>query len=128
MAWTSGTCPSSIGTISHTAASCIMESGAVCDLRTAWTFTDGALPPDRFEVVGDRGSIELELDRSLVHFAEGRRQPLDLAAGDDALANEQGHFMACLRDRSLKPALTLRDAAAGLRLAEAVMQSLAANP
>jgi predicted dehydrogenase len=112
---------------SVTAASCVMESGAVCDLRTAWTFTDGELPPDRLEVVGDRGSIELELDRSFLHFAAGRRQQLDLAADDDALTNEQGHFMTCLRDRSLKPALTLRDAAAGLRLAEAVMQSLAIN-
>ena len=43
---------------------------------------------------------------------------------DDALANEQDHFFACLRDRNQVPAVNLRGAVAGLRLAGAVCGSL----
>jgi predicted dehydrogenase len=109
---------------SMTVATGITQSDVICDLRTAWTFTSGDLPADRVEVVGDRGSVELELGRALSLFHDGTRQEIPLEAADDALANEQAHFIACIRDPTCKPALTLRDAAAGLRVAEALLQSI----
>jgi predicted dehydrogenase len=109
---------------SMTVATCVTRSGIICDLRTAWTFAAGELPADRVEVVGDQGSVELELGRGLSLFSGGTRQAIALDPTDDALANEQAHFLDCLRDPARKPALTLGDAAAGLRLAEALLQSI----
>lgn len=109
---------------SMTVANLVAESGVICDLRTAWTFPLGDLPPDRVEVVGESGSIELEAGHALTLHAEGRRTSIALAAGDDALANEQDHFIACLRDRGQRPVLNLHDAAAGLRLGSAIVDSL----
>lgn len=109
---------------SLTTATAVTESGVICELQTAWTFTPGEAPPDRVEVVGETGSIELDTGHGLVLHAEGRRSLIPLAMNDDALANEHDHFFACLRDRNQAPALTLRDAVAGLRLAEALCDSL----
>jgi len=109
---------------SITAATGVTETGVICDLRTAWTFASGDLPPDRVEVLGDAGSVELELGRGLSHFSEGKRREVALVPADDALANEQTHFLDCLRDPKRKSALTLQDAAHGLRLAEALLQSI----
>jgi predicted dehydrogenase len=118
-AWRSGG-----GFRSLTTATAVTESGAICELQTAWTFTPGETPPDRVEVVGETGSIELDTGHGLVLHAEGRRSLISLAMNDDALANEHDHFFACLRDRNAAPALTLRDAMAGLRLAGALCDSL----
>jgi predicted dehydrogenase len=109
---------------SMTAATCVTTTGVICDLRTAWTFAAGILPADRLEVVGDRGSLELEVGRGLFHYAAGECRAVDLVAGDDALGNELEHFLGCLRDPRRQPALTLRDAAAGLRLADGLLRSL----
>jgi predicted dehydrogenase len=109
---------------SMTVATCVTQSGIVCDLRTAWTFASGDLPADRVEIVGGQGSVELEPGRGLSLFSGGARQEIALDAADDALANEQTHFLDCLRDPLRKPALTLGDAAAGLRLAEALLRSI----
>ena len=56
-----------------TAVSAATATGVICDLRTAWTFPGGDLPPDRLEVVGDRGSVELTVGTGLAVYAEGRR-------------------------------------------------------
>jgi len=109
---------------SLTAASAVAATGAICDLRTTWTFTDGDLPPDRLEVVGERGGVELSVGESLWLYRDGLRRELPLAHGDDALANEQDHFLACVRDQTLAPALGLTEALAGLKLADAALQSL----
>ena len=113
-----------VGYRSMTAVSATTATGAICDLRTAWTFTDGDLPPDRVEVVGDRGSVELTVGAGLDVYAEGRRTRFPAAAGDDPLRNEQDHFLACVRDRSQAPALTLSQALIGLKLADAAIESL----
>ena len=107
-----------------TAISATTATGIICDLRTAWTFTDGDLPPDRLEVVGDAGSVELVAGHSLHVYAEGRRMDDPVAVADDPLQNEQDHFLACIRDRSLTPALDLSEALAGLKLADAAIESL----
>jgi predicted dehydrogenase len=109
---------------SLTAISAITATGAICDLRTAWTFTGGDLPPDRLEVVGEAGSVELVAGEALHVYAEGRRMDESATAGDDPLRNEQDHFLACVRDRARMPALDLRQALAGLKLADAAIRSL----
>ena len=113
-----------VGYRSMTAVSATTATGVVCDLRTAWTFTDGELPPDRVEVVGDRGSVELVVGAGLDVYAEGRLTSYPAAGADDPLRNEQDHFLACVRDRSQAPALTLSQALIGLTLADAATESL----
>jgi predicted dehydrogenase len=112
---------------SLTAISATMATGVVCDLRSAWTFPGADLPPDCLEVVGDRGSVELEVGRSLRVYAEGRCTRLTLAEADDPLRNEQDHFLVRVRDRSRARALDLPQALAGLKLAEAALESLYLN-
>ena len=109
---------------SLTVASVATESGVICDLRTTWTFSGEALPPDRVEGVGDQGSVELEVGRPLRLYADGRMAEIPLVAGDDMLANEHDHFLDCVRERTAKPALTLDDALNGLKLADAILESL----
>jgi predicted dehydrogenase len=109
---------------SLTAVSATTATGVVCDLRTAWTFPGGELPPDRLEAVGEHGSVELVVERALAVYAEGRCTHHELAKADDPLRNEQDHFLACVRDRSREPALDLRQALAGLKLADAALESL----
>jgi predicted dehydrogenase len=113
-----------VGYRSMTAVSATTATGVICDLRTAWTFTDGDLPPDRIEVLGDRGSLELTVGAGLDVYAEGRRTSYPAAGADDPLRNEQDHFLACVRDRSQAPALTLSQALVGLTLADAAIESL----
>jgi predicted dehydrogenase len=112
---------------SMTAVMATAATGATCDLRTAWTFADGDLPPDRLEAVGDRGSVELTVGQALHVYAEGRRTTYPPAEADDPLRNEHEHFLACVRDRSRPPALHLADALAGLKLADAALESLSLN-
>jgi len=109
---------------SMTTACATTRTGVTCDLRTAWTFTNGDLPADRLEVVGERGSVELEVGHGLHVYAGGRRDDHPLVEADDALSNEHDHFLACVRDRSLARALDLPEAIAGLKLADATMESL----
>jgi predicted dehydrogenase len=113
-----------IGYRSMTVVSATTATGVICDLRTAWTFADGDLPPDRVEVVGNRGSVELAVGAGLDVYAEGRRTRYPAAEADDPLRNEQDHFLACVRDRSQAPALTLSQALVGLNLADAAIESL----
>ena len=107
-----------------TAVSAISATGVICDLRTAWTFSDGDLPPDRVEVVGDRGSVELIVGAALDVYADGRLTSSPADQGDDPLRGEHDHFLACVRDRSTAPALDLRHALIGLKLADAAIESL----
>ena len=113
-----------VGSRSLTAVSATTATGVICDLRTAWTFTDGDVPPDCVEVVGDRGSVELVVGRVLEVYAQGRRTSYPANLDDDPLRNEQDHFLACVRDSSQAPALTLSQALVGLRLADAAIGSL----
>ena len=112
---------------SMTAVSATTTTGVTCDLRTAWTFVDGELPPDRLEVVGDHGSAELVVGHGLHVYEEGRRTGYPTAEADDPLRNEQDHFLGCVRDRSRAPALDLPQALAGLKLADAAIESLRLN-
>jgi predicted dehydrogenase len=112
---------------SMTALMATTATGVTCDLRTAWTFADGDLPPDRLEAVGNRGSVELTVGEALQVYAEGHHTAYPPAEADDPLRNEQDHFLACVRDRSRAPALDVSDALAGLKLADAAIESLSLN-
>ena len=112
---------------SLTALQASTANGIVCDLRTAWTFPGDELPPDRLEAVGERGSVELVVGQGLAVYAVGRLTHRELAKADDPLRNEQDHFLACVRDRSLAPALDLTEARASLELADAAIESLSRN-
>lgn len=83
---------------SLTTADLETASGMRCHLRTAWTFETGDLPPDRVEVVGERGSIELDAGKSLRLYADGLCTELALVSGDDPLANEHDGFLARVRN------------------------------
>jgi len=109
---------------SITAVSATATTGAICELRTAWTFPSTQAPADRLEVVGTRGSAELVAGESLRVWnqAQSTVRPADPA--DDPLRNEQDHFLACVADRSRAPALGLPEAIEGLKLAEAALRSL----
>jgi predicted dehydrogenase len=113
-----------VGFRSMTAVSATTASGVICDLRTGWIFPDGEAPPDRVEVVGDRGSVELTVGAGVEVCAEGRRTSYPASGADDPLRNEQDHFLACVRDRSMAPVLTLSQALVGLKLADAAIESL----
>jgi len=91
------------------------------------TYPTRNLPADRLEVVGDRGGVELTVGRSIEVYAVGRRTEHPCDDADDPLKTEQDHFLACVRDRALRPALNLDDALAGLRLADAALESLRAG-
>ena len=112
---------------SLTAVQAATSAGAVCDLRTAWTFPGDDLPPDRLEAVGERGSAELVAGQGLAVYAAGRLTHQELAKADDPLRNEQDHFFACVRDRSRAPALDLAEALSSLKLADAAIESLSRN-
>lgn len=112
---------------SMTAARATTATRVVCDLRTAWTFRNGDLPPDRLEVVGERGSIELAVGHATRVYSEGHISEYPLADADDPLSNEQDHFLACVVDRSRSPALGLPEALAGLKLADAAIEFCAST-
>jgi predicted dehydrogenase len=113
-----------LGYRSLTTVSATTSSGIICDLRTTWTFPGGDAPPDRIEVVGDRGSVELVVGVGLDFYSEGRRTSVPAADTDDPLCNEHDHFLACVRDRSRAPALDLSQALVGLKAADAAIESL----
>ncbi len=81
-------------------------------------------PPTGWKWSARRGSVELVVGEALHVYAEGRCTDELAAADDDPLRNEQDHFLACVRDRSRTPALDLSEALAGLKLADAAIESL----
>ena len=109
---------------SLTTADLETASGMRCHLRTAWTFENGDLPPDRIEVVGQCGSIELDVDKSLRLYVDGRCTELPLVSGDDPLANEHDGFLAHIRNSGAPLPVRMTDAIYGLKLAEAIQESL----
>ncbi len=131
--WISGASPQTVlayrrpsGTSrSITLATMSKDAGPVWQLETAWTFPTKASPPDRIEVIGERGSVELQADGILNLYGDKVRLinvPTDL---DEALRNEHAYFVACIRSHTKPTVVTLADAVAGLAVADAVRGSLA---
>jgi predicted dehydrogenase len=100
------------------------HAGVAWHLACAWTFAGPATPPDRVEIIGENGSAELEAGATIRVYG-ARPQTIDLAADpEDPVRDELEHFVACLRNEARPDIVTLRDAAAGLAIAEQVMAAL----
>ena len=69
----------------------------------------------------------LVVGHTLRVYAERRCAEYPAAKADDPLRNEHDHFLAYIRDQSRAPALDLPQALAGLKLADAAMESLRLN-
>jgi predicted dehydrogenase len=100
-------------------------SGAVWRLATAWTFPTEAPPADRIEVVGERGSVELEAGATLRTFGAAPRV-LDISGDDPDQPHkaELAHFIGCIRGLERPETVTLADAMAGLAVVDATLASL----
>ena len=77
---------------SLTAISATTATGVVCDLRSAWTFPGADLPPDCLEAVGDRGSVELTVGRSLRVYARGALHAAYSGRSGRSFAQRTGSF------------------------------------
>ncbi len=109
---------------SHTLMTARGLSGASWALTTAWTFPGEAPPPDRVEIVGDKGGIDFEAGAYLRQYGAGSRT-IDLKGkADDSLFTEDSYFVACIRKSERPRVVTTADAHAGLRIAEAAIVSL----
>jgi predicted dehydrogenase len=102
------------------------DDGSVWSLRTSWLLPEGAQSTDRLEVYGSEGMVALNLAPTVTVFADGAG-PVDHELTPDAqpgaLDAEVAHFCACVTRGTKSDVVTLADAARGVRLAEAVMES-----
>lgn len=100
-------------------------AGAVWRLSTAWTFPLSSCPPDRIEVIGERGSVELEVGGSIHCYGHAPRE-IDISAEDpdEPHVSELSYFAECIRSGTPPGVVTLADAAAGLATADAIRASL----
>src|SRR5690606_11543496 len=100
------------------------SAGVLWNLTNAWTIA-GDCPTDRVEVVGDRGSVEMEAWRSIRVFGPKARE-IDVAAmpADDMLANEIEAFLGGVRKGEHPGVVTLTDARNGLAAMDAILMSL----
>jgi predicted dehydrogenase len=102
------------------------SKGAIWRLHTAWTFP-GEAPPDRIEVIGERGSVELEVGTCIRHYGATRRQ-IDLGATpEDPLREELSYFVQCIRSGEPPRTITLGEAIDGIAAATAGIESLKAG-
>ncbi len=102
------------------------RSGALWHISNAWTFPTLQTPPDRVEVVGERGSVEMELGGSVRVFgARPREIELGPSVEDDMLRAELTYFAECIRSGRRPEVVTLEDARKGLATVDAILESLA---
>lgn len=113
---------------SQTLVSACDRNGAAWTLATAWTFATDATPPDRLEIVGERGGIDFETGAFLRQYGPRIRE-IDLAKAepDDPLHSEVSYFVDCIRSGRRPEVVTPQDAHAGLMIAEAALASLRAG-
>lgn len=99
--------------------------GCMWHISNAWTYPTLDAPPDRVEIVGERGSVEMELDACIRVFGAKRRM-IDLRKEpeDDMLRTEISHFAACIRSGKRPDVVTLQDARSGLAAVDAILESL----
>jgi predicted dehydrogenase len=101
------------------------SKGAVWRLSTAWTFPQESCPPDRIEVIAEHGSAEMEVgDGIRVYGAAPRQIDVSGVDPDQPLRSELAYFVECIRAGREPTVVTLADAVAGLRTADAAIASL----
>ena len=96
--------------------------GGLWHLVSAWTFPGDDAPPDRIEVLGEEGSLELVVGSGLISSAAGRIFDSDPA--ENALLAEQSAFLAAISTGFAPEDVTMDDAIAGLEAAELILADL----
>jgi predicted dehydrogenase len=102
------------------------DDGSVWSLRTSWLLPEGAQSTDRLEVYGSQGMAALDLAPTVTVFGDGAGpvdHELTPEAQPGAIDAEIADFCACVRAGHESDVVTLADAAHGIKLAEAVMES-----
>jgi predicted dehydrogenase len=100
------------------------DGGPVWQLATAWTYPVDGYPPDRLEIIGSKGGVELEAGGFLRQYGAKARR-IDLRdAPDTALQEELAYFVECIRARRKPQIVTCHDAWIGLVIADAICESL----
>ncbi len=110
---------------SLTAADIVSSRGTTWQLSLAWLHPSLECPPDRVELIGTAGSVELEVGRGIeLYTGEGHRH-IASDASDDPLRTELETFLAGIRaGRSVAP-VTPDDALQGIVAAERIVAALA---
>ncbi len=98
------------------------SGGVLWQLVSAWTYPGVDAPPDRIEVLGEDGSLELVVGSGLTSSAAGRIFHSDPT--EDALLAEQTAFLAAISTGIAPPEVTMDDAIAGLKAVEMVLADL----
>ena len=113
---------------SETLATIKADNGTVWRLATAWTFPSLSLPADRIEIVAEGGGVELEIGSAIRVFGPDPRV-IDISGvhPDQALAAELAAFVHAIASGVRPVAVTLKDAIAGLAVADAIAVSLASG-
>jgi len=97
------------------------RGGVSWHLHASWTFAGTATPPDRVEIVGEKGSVELEAGATIRQFG-AKSQTIDLSAiPEDPLADELAYFVRCIRSGERPTVVTMADAVGAIGIAEAVI-------
>ena len=96
--------------------------GGLWHLVSAWTYPGEDAPPDRIEVLGEDGSLELVVGSGMTSSAAGR--VFDSDPAEDALLAEQTAFLAAIRSGAAPKEVTTDDAITGLMAAEMVLADL----
>ena len=132
--WFDGGCPVSVSATrlpkgtSHslTTARLVSSSGAVWQVSTAWLHPGPDCPPDRVEIVGTRGSAELEVGSHIDVYGETRWR-IEVGELDDPLRTELECFLAGIRAGRSHAPVTPEHAQNGLIAAEMIIRELAAR-
>ena len=98
------------------------SGGGLWHLVSAWTFPGDDAPPDRIEVLGEEGNVELTVGSGLTSSAAGRIFDSDPA--ENALLAEQATFLAAVSTGIAPPEVTMEDAISGLLAAEMILADL----
>jgi predicted dehydrogenase len=103
------------------------SGGVSWHLHAAWTFAGIETPPDRVEIVAERGSVEFEAGSAIRRFG-AIAQTIDLKAiPEDPLAEELAYFIHCIQSGETPRVVTMADACEGIRIAERVIAAAAAG-
>lgn len=110
-----------------------LASGAIASFATALVLpSDVAVPmSDRFEVYGTGGVAVLDLTTPelMIHAGPSRAPDwlVGLGDGGGAMLAEARHFVSCLRSGSPSSVITVDEALAGVRVADAIVRSAGAG-
>jgi len=103
------------------------RDGVSWHLHASWTFAGMETPPDRVEIVGERGSVELEGGATIRQFG-ARSRTIDLTAiPEDPLADELAYFVHCIRSGERPKVVTMADACDAIGIADAVIAATRIN-